>query len=186
MEPSPERRLNGESLLRRLSVLQAFITPGGQLDPVGHGMYRVGSLVLQDSPALHLHADAVPAGDRDEVFPLAVKEFDRVRDWSRPVFAPVHTAPSDPALGSIFGAPLRVSILTTRAQYVAAGVVHQLSIDSGVLFEASSGAQVLIESRHEPVPDSIAPLSPLDLVLTFDSDLIAGRLLQGRLRDLHS
>jgi hypothetical protein len=168
-----------------VSVLSGFATPGGEVDAAGCGLYRVYSLVLKARPTLYVQADAVTVGEGYEVFPLVVKQFNLREDWSRPAFAEVQ-APSDLKLRPLLEAPLRVSILTTPEQYLDGAVLRQACIDSGILYERDRDARLLVESRHDPVPDAVSPVMPLDLTLTSDPDVIASRLSRGRLRILES
>lgn len=167
-------------LLAGEPVVQGLGTPGRELDEVGSGgLFRVGSLVLYGEPPLYVGARSVEMGSRDEVFPIGVERFDPARHWSRPALQPIEALPPDLALAPLLGTPLRAEILATPEIYFADHTAESVLVDTAVLFSASSGERLLIESRHEPVEGSAVPVMPLDLLLTCRADTIDERLARG-------
>jgi hypothetical protein len=175
----------GPELLKRLtrSPPTGFAASGGWAQDIGQDcLHQLSHLVVFTDPPIFIGGDPVNVGDRDELFRIALVDFEpslHQPPGVRPALPIGGRAGGD--LEPFVGQPLEGALFQSESEYLTTEGRAYAVVDVGILLRTPSGAEMLIETYHDTLAH-LPRLVSLDLVFTTDGPSIARRVASGTLR----
>ena len=159
-----------------------FSAQGGHVEPVSPVSSCAGGLIVHSTASILVFATSVEVSPRDEVFPIAAfpwkPESVKPYDYVPPMARIDPRATSDLDLATPLGRTVEASVLsideTDRGEFE-----DVKGIDTGIILKVGRW-RLLIESMEH----TDEAFTPMDLVLTTDSDTIDQHLERGAVRSI--